>query len=540
MTILFFALVVYFIPPEIEDIGKAAVEAYMKALDEGECKIPYYSMLILGEQRVGKTSLYRQLVGKPFIENLNSTKEAIDNNTVETVDARNITLGQEGQSSWKEVKLHPTNSFANAITEDIRHMPEIQKEKEGSFVARGEGILVYLIKKLDTQLVPPPPRPKTGASITHQLNQQKIDPVPEYAFYDKLVTVAPQPVKPPSSKGVREPLQPLPEIEKPVEESWENVAVKQKDVCPHASPIVETFSAPLSNVSPVPPKLSPPSDPVKVEEEKEELQIEENGRLNKKLGISVTKKLQKKNKKKESENPELTLNTLEFAGHAEFRPMHQFLISRRACYLVVFKIPELLENKGKKENVHFEEIRYWIHSINAHIYPPEKDKNNEDKTISRVILVGTHSEAKSEEDLNSIEKLLNKLRWDRRCVNHLIELKSLNPACPYNNFIPVENSYDIEKTKDQYLKKSGTDIVQESIKKLFKKLPFLNEDYPIKWLNFKERIEAMESSSPVITMEELISLAEKSLLTNDQLKGQDAAIRFLHDSGKIRCLSKFA
>ena len=152
------------------------MEAYMKALDEGECKIPYYSMLILGEQRVGKTSLYRQLVGKPFIENLDSTK-GIDNKTVETVDARTITLGQEGQSSWKEVKLDPTNSFANAITEEaIRHMPEIQEKKKGSFVACGEKMLKDLINKLDKQLdPPPPPRPKAVKSVTHQVNQQKID-----------------------------------------------------------------------------------------------------------------------------------------------------------------------------------------------------------------------------------------------------------------------------------------------------------------------------------------------------------------------------
>ena len=518
-------------------MGKAAVEAYMKALGEGECKIPYYSMLILGEQRVGKTSLYRQLVGKPFIENLDSTK-GIDNKTVETVDARTISLG-----SWKEVKLDPTNSFANAITEEaIRHMPEIQEKKEGSFVARGEKMLKDLINKLDKLLDPPPPRPKSVKSVTPQVNQQKIDLVPKYEFHDKSVA-APQPVKPPSSRG-REPPQLLPKVEKPkasVEKSREHVAVKQKDVSPPTSPIVDTFSAPFPNEFPVP-LPSPPSDPVK-EKEEEEVQTEENGLMNRRQGIFMAKKLKRRNKKKESKNPELTLNTLDFAGQVEYRPMHHCFISRRACYLVVFKIPELLECMGKKEeclNVHLEEIRYWIRSINAHIYPPEKDKNDEDKTISRVILVGTHSESRSQEDLNNVEKLLNKLRTDGRCVNHLIKLKSLSPACPYNNFIPVENSCDIEKMKTQYLKESRTAIVQESIKDLSKKLPFLNEDYPIKWLNFKERIEAMESSSPVITMEELIALAEKSLITNDQLKGQDVAIRFLHDSGKIRCLSKFA
>ena len=60
-------------------------------------------MLILGESQVGKTSLYRQLVGKEFREDLESTL-GIDNNIVDTVvDERSITMEKSG-NVWHETK----------------------------------------------------------------------------------------------------------------------------------------------------------------------------------------------------------------------------------------------------------------------------------------------------------------------------------------------------------------------------------------------------------------------------------------------------
>ena len=86
------------IPPEILRLGPEVVAAYEKALEEGKRIIPYCGMLILGESQVGKTSLYRQLVGKEFLKCLESTK-GIDNNTVDTlVEERSVVTGND----WHE------------------------------------------------------------------------------------------------------------------------------------------------------------------------------------------------------------------------------------------------------------------------------------------------------------------------------------------------------------------------------------------------------------------------------------------------------
>ena len=79
---------------------------------------------------------------------------------------------------------------------------------------------------------------------------------------------------------------------------------------------------------------------------------------------------------KHDKQEKLTLVALDFAGQHEYRPMHHCFIIRRACYLVVFKLPamvkyikhaaELQPMRDQSKNP-WEEFQFWIHSINAHI-----------------------------------------------------------------------------------------------------------------------------------------------------------------------------
>ena len=519
-------------------MGKDAVEAYRKALEEGECKIPYCSMLILGEQRVGKTSLYRQLVGKPYIEKLDPTK-GIDNNTVETVDTRSIKLVGKDQSIWEEVTGIPSSSFTKAMTEKaIEEMPETEKKDEPHFSARQEKLLLVKIEKLKKQLLPPSPPPASRNPPHLERSAQSLFQIP----YPSPRMVAPvHPVPSPSLESTR-PQQSIPRstIRESASSSQKKEEVAKKEVAVAPTPRHNVEESPELATSEefqaeeTPSLSSSEPDSVPVTAPTPERRVDERGLMNRRQGIFMAKKLRKRNKN-EQNSFELTLNAWDFAGQDEYRPMHHCFISRRACYLVVFKIPDLLENAC----THLEKIRYWIHSINAHIYPPEEKESEKDKAISRVLLIGTHKESCTMEQLKKADEILQKLKSDKeRCANHLIRLKSLIRENNYNNFIPVENSFDFEKKGHLYLKESCTELVQECIKKLSKTLPFLKEDYPIKWLRFKESVEGMASSRPVITMERLEGLAKESLISNDHLKGQEVAIRFLHDSGKIICLSK--
>ena len=89
------------IPLEISRRGVEAVEIYKRVLKKGKKKIPRCNLLILGEERVGKTSLYRLLVRKDFDQHLQPTR-GIDGNVVDIVDERSITMGDHDHDEWKE------------------------------------------------------------------------------------------------------------------------------------------------------------------------------------------------------------------------------------------------------------------------------------------------------------------------------------------------------------------------------------------------------------------------------------------------------
>ena len=55
------------IPAVIARRGKNYVEQYLRALKEGKTAIKRLNLLVLGEERVGKTSLVRSLLGKEFL-----------------------------------------------------------------------------------------------------------------------------------------------------------------------------------------------------------------------------------------------------------------------------------------------------------------------------------------------------------------------------------------------------------------------------------------------------------------------------------------
>ena len=62
------------IPAAIRRRGPEYVEQYRKALKEGKTTIKRLQLLVLGEERVGKTSLIRSLIGDEFIEDCDPTK----------------------------------------------------------------------------------------------------------------------------------------------------------------------------------------------------------------------------------------------------------------------------------------------------------------------------------------------------------------------------------------------------------------------------------------------------------------------------------
>ena len=516
------------LPPEIKKLGKEAEEIYLHALDEGEQKIPYCGLLILGRQQVGKTSLYRQLVGKVFKDDLEST-QGIDNNTVDTVDRRNIDIEKE---VWQEVgpDAGEGDQFGEAVlNEVVDKLPRKSEETPDVVETVGEEELFERIRNIQQQIQDiirereesaafiPFVAPELSESEPPPAKSSRLDPSPLRLFPPQQPLVAeekveivvekppppppdptPPPPQPPAPAATPAPVQPQPQD-------------KPRPKPRHYKPKHQGHPNSAESAPP------PPRQPV--------------GMLNRRQSSRIGAIVKNKEKFEKKDLP-LVLNALDFTGQKKYRPMHHCFIARRAIYLVVFKIPDLLTDE-KTAMKAIDEVRYWIHSIHAHIYPPDQTVKGEDEKVQRVFLVGTHrgKEPLSKDDANKINDLIADL--DDRCVNHI---------CPVagSYFIPVENSIDARSSGD-YLNESGTKPLQDAIKEMSKDpkmLPFLHEVHPIKWLKFEEELKDLGKSMkvPVVRLEKVLEIAQDCKISDKQV--QDLALKFFHHSGKIICLSE--
>ena len=535
----YFCLAEIVIPPEILRLGPDAVAAYEKALEEGKRKIPYCGMLILGESQVGKTSLYRQLVGKEFLKCLESTK-GIDNKTVDTlVEERSVVTGND----WRENESSAGEAFAKAAGEETRKLIPLKTENKGNNLPSSASLL-RIINKVKKEL------------HSELMEMQKL-------FEMIFSTVASEGLP---TQEERIPPNRIPESQKfsaqdaPVEKSRREVSQTEKPVPAAEAKRQEPKPKPqqvqletqetVDRSQSVTPILSDP----KSKDEVDDISAETAQEMDKQeaidqntLGItrrdsSIIAGIAKGRVKHDEQR--LILNCFDFAGQPEYRPMHHCFISRRACYLVVFKLPDMVKyirnlSADGKTNP-WEAFRYWIHSINAHIYPPDKEEKKEMATLRRIILVGTHREDVSEEDMKDTDEFLkDNIDEDERCIDHVATVnEKLDKPLPTNYYIPVENSIDVKKCKGKYLSESGTKSVQMVIERLSDELSFLKEVYPIKWLKFNERIEVAAPSSPILTVQDLKEIAIACRIHDEDQ--QKLAVKFLHDSGRIICLGKYS
>ena len=507
----------------------------MKTLNEGKEKILDCGLLILGKEQVGKTSLYRQMVGKEFLKDLDSTR-GIDDNDVETVDRRDVDIQDD---AWRGI-INPdageqfTKILGAKVSADLPSK-SADKENDDEIVEEG-GLLAKIrrtVRDIENLKKPlPEPKPRAVAGLVAYAGipippQPSLPPPPKRQHIEDTNATAliQQPLPPPlpQPKEMREkrPTQPTPLPQPPT---------RQPPVVP---------KDPTPPPPPPPPQEEPDATPPQPQEEgRVESDSPDPGILTQRQTAQLSEILRRKDNDAPPA-PRLHLNILDFAGQRQYRPMHHCYVARRAIYLAVFNIDDMVPcAKDPKARPHepIEDIRYWVQSINAHIYPPNESERRGDQTYNRVILVGTHRGEHSLDDLKKIDELIERelMHPKGKTVNHISPVKD-DVNCLVN-FIAVENSID-SKT-DNYREESGTKILQENIETITRQLGFMQEEHPIKWLKFQDRLERSKAGvSPVMTMAEAKQLAVQSRITDEDQ--QELALKFFHDTKKIICLSKF-
>ena len=531
------------IPPEIKKKGKRAVEVYKEALREGKQKIPRCNLLLLGEERTGKTSVYRQLVGKPFNPDQDSTM-GIDNTVVETVDTRNVASDTWEEKSHDDQKKQSEDLLALGVVKVVKKkLPfrNSQGHDAGSPRPITKSKLIETVKRIERKLHDIESESKRSHELTlHPSSYQ--DRQSSYSSLKEAKSFSPLYFQP-----ISEETDSKPERKKV---ALGNEIKVQKDAKPKGTPeshrieSTDVQKATATAETSTDTQLKGPGETPRSKQvsrpnedaskKKESVPTESNiVRLSRGHSKQISK-LMKGDVDDQKEIP-LTYNALDFAGQKEYHPMHHCFITRRAIYLVVFDLQKMLKyikgNRSSDDNP-LEQIRYWLHSIHAHVFPPNKGDH-----MRRVCLVGTHrspkeSEEVTEEQLNEINEELKKaLECDDRCVSHLHYTSK-----PERMFVAVENSMDSKEDREV----SGILQLQNELTKVSDKLTFLKEDFPIIWLNFEAQlIKACNSRkqkglSVVVPVQEVLGIASRQGIEEDQ----HLVLEFFHDTGKIICLSK--
>ena len=454
---------------------------YRFALAEGRQKIPYSGLLVLGEEEVGKTSLLRQLLDMKFLPDLDRTR-GIDNNAVTTLDSRSIDA--EKWCVEKSEGASVSKRFGDAVLGVV--VPELSSASDQQ--TQSESVISA------TTISPLEHEPQED--IDHPDTAHPDVPT----FFDQAS---------PSSKA-------QPNNTEPVSQAAESKP---------AAPVPKDPSTTLQ----IAPTTIKPPDPSYTA-----LSAEQMSKIDRVVTGEEAFQMME---------PSLVLNTLDFAGQPEYKPMHHCYITPRGLFIVVFKIPDMLKYLDKPRKAKrnpLDGVFYWIRSIAAHIYSTGDD----DKVVKQILLVGTHrgNSRRQRKALLKIDRYLKKELIEnaasRRYVDY-IHLMESELEC----FIPVENSLDYRRGSS-YRQDSGIQLVQDTVMAMSQSLPFLNEEYPIKWLKLEERIKLLNNDgaykegdpAPIMDVQELKDLAKKCGIDSDEQ--QELALDFFNSCGKIIYLSE--
>ena len=470
-------------------------------------------------------------MGKKFLEEMDSTR-GIDNNTVDTVDRRSVDTKKE---KWTEMQDPDAGEqLCERVAAEVKSALPVKAESvEGDGVTVEDKFLMKFIERtievIERLMRPPsPPLPRPTQTAPNY---------PFIPFAAPAAAAAPPPVaKKQRLEDPQQPTAPPPQVTQPARpRPPETVQAAPKDPPKPATSLPKPVVKPVSNASPdhTPQSLVKEKDAMPTQPENiGVLPKEQPGMLTPKEVVQLAGYF--RGKRELPEEPSLQLNILDFAGQKQYRPMHHCYIARRALYIVVFNIEDVLDHIDDDPCEPIEDIRYWVHSINAHIYPPDKNEKEKDKEIKKVLLVGTRRGNHTPEELQKIHDLidLELMDPDSKCVNHISFESNYS-------FFPVENSTDYLKS-ETYLEDSGTKLLQQKIDNITAGLDFMQKLYPLKWLKFEQHLElrGKDARVPVIEIEEALKLAEDSRITDKEQ--QKWALEFFHETGKIICLGKLA
>ncbi|GAB1605871.1 uncharacterized protein LOC115219837 [Argonauta hians] len=235
---------------------------------------------------------------------------------------------------------------------------------------------------------------------------------------------------------------------------------------------------------------------------------------------------------------EVTLDIWDFAGHSVYYTTHQVFLSSRAVYVIVFNICDDLsatnttttttinDNSNleypaveKMSNLGY--VDYWMKSIHAHSAENTKNTITNSTLSPPIFIVGTHRN-----DLNDdldIQKQMVKEKFNI--------LEDFLIGKPYYKhvvkpFFAVEN-YTSDNEQDVQI-----GLLRDHIQKVSLQEPYMAEKIPTRWLQFEDVIrQLVDNSNNYACIDQVADLAVDIGVEDEQ--EVQTMLEFYHDLGVI-------
>ena len=338
---------------------------------------------MLGEARVGKTSLLRNMTGLNFEPNLDPTR-GIENQCIKTmIDSANIDITNWRTINENEKADRDQENYVKAVAEALKKEDPALLETETTKNIAGELDAEHSIT--EAELLSQIHEYLEQLYLTEQERIEIASTLEKHGIIEdptRLLTV----LQNISFKAFAPRLNPvLPQITldiqtvSPQEQQKQHTA-DQSIGQPPPKAVREKTSFKRSSVPPTHDVTVPSTVPSMPQPQPVIAQVPQRSGLGRRSVRTLYNQIPSVVHK--IDEPTLCLEALDFAGQNVYRPMHHCFMSRRAIYIVVCNLQHLC-NPDKSDET-FADLKYWLNSIHAHVHYPGY---THDKYI---FLVGTH------------------------------------------------------------------------------------------------------------------------------------------------------
>ena len=517
MSLLFHVDV--FIPKEIIRRGKK--EVYLRALRKGKDKNTHCNLIVLGQERVGKTSLIKSILGEDFDKNCEPTQGVriarIGTQLTEHIHIRASESSEDEEQPWayRSVEQHTSDQISHTIAKELRDESAIGEVSRSRADSVEKLQVDHSLKRID----------EIANAVAARLHEEELkarskrrpdasnSSLPDEASKSQIIQgigLLPVLHSHPTGFQIRR---------------GKRAAARARVAIAHS----EGPRQPTTRIN-VPREITTPSTPgASAEPLVRTPRVHVQPQISYREGRKTVKLFSKSAK---SLDP--TFHTIDFAGQKHYRPMHHCFITHRALYIVAFKLPEVVKSirqpSGNAKGP-LEELQYWLNNIYAHASSSGHEENSDPP---KIFLIGTHKcpsfVSPDENDVTEDElELVNQhlknmllLRKDDRFLYSIVCTD--DDKC----FFALENSMTPKGTGKR--KESGIIPIQKKLKKIVSGLKFFKIDIPINWIKFEKKLMDVRTeriSMPLSTTHGEVRLwAEDCGMDEEQFL---AAMQYFHD-----------